>query len=872
MDVDDSAVDLSVRSLPPELSELRALTASGLTITPAQPPPHGASGKRVLRPRSEQRSYAESPDIVLLPAAPPHRKPNLPAPAPFTDVSSKLNAGVNVSITPSTLSVPAPDSPREPREDEESEEDENEPPLPIAGHRELSSAEIWERERRLRALREKLRAEETRLVLLRKLRQSQQTSGIPPAKDSTTGTALAGSGCVVPPGVTVTPAPPPAHQQNKRAGATGTTGNNLSSSARRPSSLPGGATLTPGPYRSQSSSSGGASITPSVTITPAPPPAATQHAQPKASSRSSDDTQTPAQRQAAAKLALRKQLEKTLLQIPPPKPPPPEMNFIPSPSNTDFVYLVGLEHVVDYLTNEERMPRASVPAVCAQCGCDFTAVWRWERAPPRRQDATFSCAPAARRLCELCVSGNVKRALKVCAHCAPRAARAARAHAVRLRLHGGVALGARAAAPPGGHLQLRARRAPPLRAVRLRQREARAQGTCTLRPTSCSCPRSAAATSRRCGAGSAHRQDATFSCAPAARRLCALCVSGNVKRALTVRAHCAPRAARARAVRLRLHGGVALGARAAAPPGCHLQLRARRAPPLSQISKLIFNAIILTNFRPHWRCAEHTARLKTAFVRALQQEQEIERRLAAPAPSPPPAPPPAHAAPALAHAPAHAPHAPHTPHTPHTPHQTHAHRAAQMSVSRSSTRTPAPSTPTAVTPQPTTTKPPQSSNSNRSLTAAESLTRSHHSERAREPEVPAKKGSSSSTASQGSSSSKQHQQLAAAAAAQMAFEQHSAAAMQALQHQLLRGLSGAGGSGGMSAAAAAAMMQFSPLLYTYQLAMAQASALGKRSGKSGNSGSTAAMAAEMQRVAEAQRQYLLDMIPGQHGRNPWTKN
>ncbi|KOB78442.1 Uncharacterized protein OBRU01_02354 [Operophtera brumata] len=40
MDVDDSAVDLSVRSLPPELSELRALTASGLTITPAQPPPH----------------------------------------------------------------------------------------------------------------------------------------------------------------------------------------------------------------------------------------------------------------------------------------------------------------------------------------------------------------------------------------------------------------------------------------------------------------------------------------------------------------------------------------------------------------------------------------------------------------------------------------------------------------------------------------------------------------------------------------------------------------------------------------------------------------------------------------------------------------
>ncbi|XP_063834019.1 proline-, glutamic acid- and leucine-rich protein 1-like [Ostrinia nubilalis] len=420
MDVDDSAVDLSVRSLPPELSELRALTASGLTITPAQPPPHGSSGRRVLRPRSEQRSYAESPDIVLLPAAPPLRKPSAPTAAPFTDVSSKLNSGaVNVSITPSSLPPPAPESPRDPRDDEESEDDENEPPLALAGHRvsagiagndarartlpgmlpgitpsslpppapesprdprddeeseddenepplalaghrELSSAEIWERERRMRALREKLRAEETRLVLLRKIRQSQQSTGLPPAKDTTTGTALAGSGCVVPPGVTVTPAPPPAHQQNKRPSGAGTSSGGSSHSivpggyvSRRTSSLPGGATLTPGVYRSQSSTSGGASITPSVTITPAPPPAS-HNASSKASSRSSEDTQTPAQRQAAAKLALRKQLEKTLLQIPPPKPPPPEMNFIPSPSNTDFVYLVGLEHVVDYITNEDR--------------------------------------------------------------------------------------------------------------------------------------------------------------------------------------------------------------------------------------------------------------------------------------------------------------------------------------------------------------------------------------------------------------------------------------------------------------------------------------------------------------------------------------
>ena len=58
---------------------------------------------------------------------------------------------------------------------------------------------------------------------------------------------------------------------------------------------------------------------------------------------------SPASRQAAAKLALRKQLEKTLLEIPPPKPPAPEMNVLPSAANNEFIYLVGLEEVVQNL-------------------------------------------------------------------------------------------------------------------------------------------------------------------------------------------------------------------------------------------------------------------------------------------------------------------------------------------------------------------------------------------------------------------------------------------------------------------------------------------------------------------------------------------
>lgn len=74
--------------------------------------------------------------------------------------------------------------------------------------------------------------------------------------------------------------------------------------------------------------------------------------------------ESPASRQAAAKLALRKQLEKTLLEIPPPKPPAPEMSFLPSAANNEFIYLVGLEEVVQNLLE-------------TQGGC-----WSWE--PPGR--------------------------------------------------------------------------------------------------------------------------------------------------------------------------------------------------------------------------------------------------------------------------------------------------------------------------------------------------------------------------------------------------------------------------------------------------------------------------------------------------------
>nr|KAF6401080.1 GATA zinc finger domain containing 2A [Rousettus aegyptiacus] len=91
--------------------------------------------------------------------------------------------------------------------------------------------------------------------------------------------------------------------------------------------------------------------------------------------------------------------------IPPPKPPAPEMNFLPSAANNEFIYLVGLEEVVQNLleTQAGRMSAAVVlsrePYMCAQCKTDFTCRWREEK--------------GGAIMCENCMASNQKKALKV---------------------------------------------------------------------------------------------------------------------------------------------------------------------------------------------------------------------------------------------------------------------------------------------------------------------------------------------------------------------------------------------------------------------------------------------------------------------------
>ncbi|XP_058458896.1 transcriptional repressor p66-alpha isoform X2 [Malaya genurostris] len=466
MEVDDAVVDLSVGSVRESLAitaatarDLRALTQnSGLTITPALPPsacspsaPGNTSpvpGRRVLRPRTEPKSYAEVPDIVLLPA--------------------KVNGRSYNGAVAAGLS--------------ESEDDEMPPVFPI---KELTAAEIWERERGLRKLREELRSEETKLVLLKKLKQSQQVMMKENLIVTSSNTNINNPLAAIPAALTkgslsVTPTnsvPLPAHSKSSKiVSATPVNRGSpinitpVTKPLQRQPSLPGGATLTPstpGQRHSMGLPRAGSNltITPSVTITPTNAPSSTiKQRNPQSNSlvggnnlmdtnlkvhsgqisnsvsitpapsipaqiscttvepvslkrdrdSAREDSQTQAQRQAAAKLALRKQLEKTLLQIPPPKPPPPEMHFIPNPSNTEFVYLLGLEYVVDYLTKDKKLCMPQQPYRCAQCKIDFTPVWKWEK-QGKRGNPTFQNIPAgkdAKVICEQCVTSNVKKALK----------------------------------------------------------------------------------------------------------------------------------------------------------------------------------------------------------------------------------------------------------------------------------------------------------------------------------------------------------------------------------------------------------------------------------------------------------------------------
>lgn len=120
--------------------------------------------------------------------------------------------------------------------------------------------------------------------------------------------------------------------------------------------------------------------------------------------------QTPEQKQNAAKAALRRQLEQTLLQIPPPRPPPADWRAIPNVNSMDFMMLVGLDEVVDNILDMDAKPTLKTaleelmpynPRICSQCRVDFSPCWK-------NKDGNSKDFV----LCERCALQNVKKELK----------------------------------------------------------------------------------------------------------------------------------------------------------------------------------------------------------------------------------------------------------------------------------------------------------------------------------------------------------------------------------------------------------------------------------------------------------------------------
>ncbi|XP_005534014.1 PREDICTED: transcriptional repressor p66-alpha isoform X2 [Pseudopodoces humilis] len=294
------------------------------------------------------------------------------------------------------------------------------PPQPGPGL--LRSPE--QRERLIRQLQEELRLEEAKLVLLKKLRQSQSQKEAPAPKPSSS--RIPGSGIPPPllrggqaataklgsqqnPQIVMPPLVRGAQQIHtiRQHSSSGPPPLLLAPRASVPSvQLQGQRIIQQGLIRVANVPS--ASLL--VNIPQASPtslkgsgvPSGPSGPSPAGGTALAGTGEAPGSRQAAAKLALRKQLEKTLLEIPPPKPPAPEMNFLPSAANNEFIYLVGLEEVVQNLLETQGKVAVAVscrePYLCAQCHTDFTCRWREEK------NGTI--------MCETCMASNQKKALK----------------------------------------------------------------------------------------------------------------------------------------------------------------------------------------------------------------------------------------------------------------------------------------------------------------------------------------------------------------------------------------------------------------------------------------------------------------------------
>ncbi|KAL5965648.1 Transcriptional repressor p66-beta [Taenia solium] len=214
-----------------------------------------------------------------------------------------------------------------------------------------------------------LRQEEATLLLLQKLRESQNANNSSTSRSASKGTL--------------------------NSSQSSSLNNNVSASNQKPAS-------------SQSSSQRPPSATQSTkTLPPAVHQPSSPISAPKVTKQAA--LQSLEQLYATKKAGLRKQLERNLEKVSLPRPTTGtgfcEIAFIPSTLTTEFTSLLGLEEVVksiqDYDPSGNGKPsetRCSFnPFSCVKCGTDFTPVWKREK-PGSTNVVCEACLTATQRL------------------------------------------------------------------------------------------------------------------------------------------------------------------------------------------------------------------------------------------------------------------------------------------------------------------------------------------------------------------------------------------------------------------------------------------------------------------------------------------
>ncbi|KAI6234481.1 P66-CC domain-containing protein [Aphelenchoides fujianensis] len=92
-----------------------------------------------------------------------------------------------------------------------------------------------------------------------------------------------------------------------------------------------------------------------------------------------ENAQNAQQKIAAARVQFRRIAEQRMLAaLPPPKAPAADLSFVPNAAQPDFLYLLGLDLVVQRNLKDKNVFKKVEfdPYVCEECGTDFTPNWK----------------------------------------------------------------------------------------------------------------------------------------------------------------------------------------------------------------------------------------------------------------------------------------------------------------------------------------------------------------------------------------------------------------------------------------------------------------------------------------------------------------